>query len=63
MDVSDLHAKAAHNYSIQSLNSTELAKEKLRHVLSKVKEYFESHGGQKIYVLNMSVRHEIQFSL
>ena len=36
IDMADLHQQTAHNYSIQTLNSTELAKEKLREVLEKV---------------------------
>ena len=34
--MTELHQQTAHNYSIQTLNSTELAKEKLRNVLEKV---------------------------
>ena len=36
VDMTELHQQTAHNYSIQTLNSTELAKEKLRNVLEKV---------------------------
>ena len=36
VDMTDLHQYTAHNYSIQTLNSTELAKEKLREVLARV---------------------------
>lgn len=35
VDMTELHQQTAHNYSIQTLNSTELAKAKLRQVLSK----------------------------
>ncbi|KAL9960808.1 hypothetical protein ACROYT_G034311 [Oculina patagonica] len=35
VDITELHQQTAHNYSIQTLNSTELAKEKLRQVLAK----------------------------
>lgn len=35
VDMTELHQQTAHNYSIQTLNSTELAKEKLRNVLEK----------------------------
>lgn len=35
VDMTELHQQTAHNYSIQTLNSTELAKEKLREVLAK----------------------------
>ena len=34
--MTELHQQTAYNYSIQTLNSTELAKEKLRNVLEKV---------------------------
>lgn len=38
VDMTDLHQYTAHNYSIQTLNSTELAKEKLREVLAREKD-------------------------
>lgn len=37
-DLSELHQQTAHNYSIQTLNSTELAKERLRDTLAKDKD-------------------------
>ena len=40
VDMTDLHQYTAHNYSIQTLNSTELAKEKLREVLARVCMYY-----------------------
>jgi hypothetical protein len=43
VDRTELFNQTAHNYSIQSLNSTELAKEKLRQMLDKV-SYFECHA-------------------
>ena len=42
VDMTELHQQTAHNYSIQTLNSTELAKEKLRQVLSKVRVLLKS---------------------
>ena len=42
-DASELINKEVHNYSIQSLNTTEMAKKKLRNQLSEV-------GSQSIYV-------------
>ncbi|CAH3148550.1 unnamed protein product, partial [Porites evermanni] len=36
--MTDLHQYTAHNYSIQTLNSTELSKEKLREVLAREKD-------------------------
>ncbi|XP_020606074.1 uncharacterized protein FLJ43738-like [Orbicella faveolata] len=38
VDMTELHQQTAHNYSIQTLNSTELAKEKLRQVLAEDKD-------------------------
>ncbi|XP_032228067.2 uncharacterized protein LOC5503934 [Nematostella vectensis] len=38
VDTSELHNQTSHNYSIQTLNSTELAREKLRQILAKEKE-------------------------
>lgn len=38
VDMTELHQQTAHNYSIQTLNSTELAKEKLRHALEKERD-------------------------
>lgn len=43
VDRSELFMEAAHNYSIQSLNTTELAKEKLRQMMAKVR-LIESYG-------------------
>ena len=36
MDKTDLDNHIAHNYSTQSLNSTELSKQKLKEILNKV---------------------------
>lgn len=42
VDMSELHQQTAHNYSIQTLNSTELAKERLRQVLAQVCVFIKS---------------------
>jgi len=42
--MAELHQQTAHNYSIQTLNSTELAKEKLRQVLAEVRIFVVCYG-------------------
>ena len=54
-DSSELLSKEAHNYSIQSLNTTEMAKKKLRNCLSEVVFMF--------YLLNCKCRIFIGFDV